>query len=113
MSVIGNKIKTLRTDRGLTLDGLASLIYGSKSYIWDIENGNTPRPSADKVFLLSKALHVPMEYLINDDYQVEPVLEKEALFSKYSFLDDSKKKMIHELIDVWLNEKRTVVKSEA
>ena len=42
----GVRIKDLRTRKGLTLDQLAQETGSSKSYIWELENKNPPRPSA-------------------------------------------------------------------
>ena len=46
---LGDKIRNLRKKQGYTLDKLAELAESSKSYIWELENNDPPRPSADKI----------------------------------------------------------------
>lgn len=52
-TILGHNIHTLRTRKGMTLEGLAKLIGTSKSYIWELENKHV-HPS---VFLASKIAH--------------------------------------------------------
>lgn len=40
------RIKELRISKGFSLDKLAELTGSSKSYIWELEIKNPPRPSA-------------------------------------------------------------------
>ena len=49
-TALGEKIKRLRKGKGLTLEQLADRTESSKSYIWELENKNVPRPSAEKTF---------------------------------------------------------------
>jgi hypothetical protein len=46
---LGKKIRELRQAKGYTLEKLADLAQSSKSYIWELENKEPPRPSAEKV----------------------------------------------------------------
>ncbi|MEH6759521.1 MAG: helix-turn-helix transcriptional regulator, partial [Parasphingorhabdus sp.] len=46
---LGEKIRTLRKAKGYTLEKLAELSESSKSYIWELENKNPPRPSGEKI----------------------------------------------------------------
>ena len=45
---LGRKIRELRKEKGYTLEKLAELADSSKSYIWELENKNPPRPSAER-----------------------------------------------------------------
>src|ERR1700758_2216315 len=65
----GQRIKELRTTKGLTLDQLAQETGSSKSYIWELENKNPPRPSAEKLSAIAGALEVTVDYLIGGDEQ--------------------------------------------
>ena len=49
VTTLGEKIRKLRKDKGYTLEKLAELTELSKSYIWELENKNPPRPSAEKL----------------------------------------------------------------
>ena len=44
---LGDRIRNLRKEKGLTLDQLAEQSGSSKSYIWELENKSPPRPSAE------------------------------------------------------------------
>ena len=53
-STFGTRIKELRNKQKLTLEQLAQASGSAKSYIWELENKNPPRPSADKLSLIRK-----------------------------------------------------------
>ena len=65
MKFSGERLKERRKTVSLTLDALAQKCSSSKSYIWELENNKDIKPSGDKVYLLSLALGVPMEYFFN------------------------------------------------
>lgn len=43
---LGEKLRDLRKQRGLTLEKLADMAGLSKSYLWELENRESQRPSA-------------------------------------------------------------------
>jgi transcriptional regulator with XRE-family HTH domain len=99
---LGNKIRELRKNKGYTLEDLAQRADSSKSYIWELENKNPPRPSADKVAKVAAALGVTSDYLM-DKSQKAPgtaVLD-DAFFRDYQNLDETTKKKIRDLVDLW------------
>lgn len=55
LKLLIEKIRTLRKKKGYTPDKLAE---PSKSYIWQLENDNPPRPSADKIAKIAIVLGV-------------------------------------------------------
>lgn len=65
-SLLGEKIRRLRTGKGYSLDKLAELTETSKSYLWDLENREAHRPSADKINKVAAALDVTPEYLLSE-----------------------------------------------
>ena len=67
MKFDGNRLKDLRTRRELSLEKLAKMCKTSKSYIWELENNTELEPSGAKIFLLSQALNVPMDYFYGVD----------------------------------------------
>lgn len=101
---LGIKIKQLRHEKGYSLDKLAKITGTSKSYIWDIENNPTRKPSAYTVTKISKALGVTVEYLLGDSFLIDDIVLKNVFFGKYNLLNDIDKKRIEQLIDMWLNE---------
>ena len=65
-SALGEKIRNLRKELGLTLDQLADDTGSSKSYIWELENKNPPRPSAEKLIKIADRLQTTIEFLLDD-----------------------------------------------
>ena len=91
------RIKDLRTEKGLTLDQLAQETGSSKSYIWELENKNPPRPSAEKLSAIAAALGVTVDYLIGSDEQTLDEAEDTAFFRKYSSLPEETRRQIREM----------------
>lgn len=83
----GERIRELRKKKGLTLDQLAALTESSKSYIWELENKEPPRPSADKIAKIAAALDVTGDYLMGTDGIDLQSAEDQAFFRKYSQMD--------------------------
>jgi len=99
-STIGMKIKALRKEKGYTLDELAELADSSKSYIWELENKSPPRPSAEKLAKVAKALGVTMDYFIDDEVTEEDATDQ-MFYRKYRQMDPEVKKKIRKMIDLW------------
>jgi transcriptional regulator with XRE-family HTH domain len=98
---LGEKIRILRKAKGYTLDKLAELAESSKSYIWELENKNPPRPSADKVAKIAAVLGVTADYLIDASatVQVEDATDT-AFFRKYQNMDPAIKDKIRRMVDL-------------
>jgi len=79
-NALGEKIQTLRKKKGLTLEKLADLTDSSKSYIWELENKNPPRPSADKIAKIANQLGVEIEYLLSEDKAMK---EEDSVDAKF------------------------------
>jgi hypothetical protein len=62
--IFGLKLKQIRTDKELSLFGLAKLSGLSKSYLNEIENGKK-YPKPDKIALLSEKLDVPYDQMVS------------------------------------------------
>lgn len=97
---IGKKIKELRKGKDYTLDELADRAESSKSYIWELENKNPPRPSAQKLAKIAKALDVTMDYFIDDDVTEEDATDQ-RFYRKYRKMDPDVKEKIRKMIDLW------------
>ena len=97
---IGCKIRELRKSKGYTLDELAALAESSKSYIWELENKNPPRPSAQKLAKIAKALDVTMDYFIDDEVTEEDATDQ-MFYRKYKKMDPDVKEKIRKMIDLW------------
>lgn len=101
---LGDKIRELRKKKGYTLDELATKSESSKSYIWELENKDPPRPSGEKLALIAAALDVTTDYLLGIETGVETAEDK-AFFRKYQKMDTAQKTQIREMLDV-INKKR-------
>jgi transcriptional regulator with XRE-family HTH domain len=96
----GSRIKELRTAKGLTLDQLAAATKSSKSYIWELENKNPPRPSAEKLAEIAAALGVTTDYLIGRDDQTLTEAEDIAFFREYSGLPEETRRQLRDMAKI-------------
>ena len=104
-TALGEKIYKLRKEKGLTLEQLAELSESSKSYIWELENKNPPRPSADKLSKIARELGVTMDYLIDQEQKItEADATDEMFYRKYQKMDPEVKKKIRKIADLWEDE---------
>ena len=104
-SPLGDKIRELRKQKKLSLDQLAELTDSSKSYMWELENKDDPKPSAEKVARIATALDVTTEFLLSDSITTpdEQVID-EAFFRKYKTMPEPTKKQIRKILDAWDDE---------
>lgn len=93
--MIGEKIKMLRVNKGLTLDELAKKVASTKSYIWEIENKPNIRPSADLVYKISVALEVTMEELMGKESIDE---QDQVFFREYKKLKPETQKQLQKIL---------------
>lgn len=97
---LGERVRELRRKRGLTLEGLAERVRSSKSYMWEIENKEVARPSAEKLALIASALDTTVEYLLGDDSeQAEENAEDIAFFRKYKKMKGPQKDQLRKILD--------------
>ena len=101
-NTLGEKIRRLRKEKKQTLDKLAELTGSSKSYIWELENKNPPRPSAEKLSKIAQQLGTTIDYLLDD---AGAVSEEEArdvrFYREYRQMDAGTKGKIREMVKLW------------
>ena len=99
---LGEKIHQLRREKSLSLEKLGELTDSSKSYIWELENKNPPRPSAEKIAKIASVLGVTAEYLM-DTQEANPGANvvDEAFFRKYRKMDAPTKEKIRQIVELW------------
>ena len=95
------KLRALRQEKGLSLDELARLSDSSKSYLWELENRDARKPSAEKLQRIADILGVTTDYLLDDNATMDDAQIKEAFFRKFNRLEDDDKKRIQDMIDTW------------
>ena len=98
---LGERVREQRRKRGLTLEGLAERVGSSKSYMWEIENKEVARPSAEKLAVIATALGTTVEFLlVGDGQQEEENAEDVALYRKYKKLDAPVKERLRKMLDI-------------
>lgn len=99
---LGEKLRALRKERGLTLEKLAEDAGLSKSYLWELENRESQRPSAEKLTALADKLGVSATYFIEDDIR-EPEERHfdEAFFRNYKKLSPEDKEQLRKIMQTF------------
>lgn len=64
--IFGEKLRTRRIEKGLTLEALAEKIGSTKAYVWQLENKKPAKPSGELLLKLANVLDISAEYLIDD-----------------------------------------------
>lgn len=96
---LGERIRKLRLEKGLTLEALAEKVNSSKSYIWEIENKEVARPSAEKLRLIALALDTTSDMLVAADEVDHDEEADKVFFRKYRSLDAQDKKRLRRILD--------------
>lgn len=96
-ATFGKRIKELRTKKGMTLDQLAAATGSSKSYIWELENKNPPRPSAEKLAEIAAVLEVTTDYLIGREAVTLEDAKDKAFFREYSNMPEETREQIRKM----------------
>lgn len=101
-SSLGTKIRDLRKAKGLTLEQLADQTESSKGYIWELENRDTRKPSAEKLLKVATVLGVTTEFLL-DDGQETPSDDvfKKAFFRKFEKLTTEDQARVMKIVESW------------
>jgi transcriptional regulator with XRE-family HTH domain len=92
------KMKEERDRLDLSLEELAKQIGSTKSYVWELENRDLSRPSAEKIFKLAEVFGVSPQYLLDDTGRVSRNPDQ-ALIAKFQKLSDQNKKLLGKFID--------------
>src|SRR5581483_10526253 len=99
---LGDKIRSLRRGKKLTLDEFALAAGMSKSYLWELENRETPNPSAEKLDNLAKVLSMPVSYFLESDAdEPEERHLDEAFFRDYNSLDAPAKEQLRKIVEAF------------
>lgn len=99
---LGEKLRELRKERKLTLEKLAERAGLSKSYLWELENRESQRPSAEKLTALGDALGVSASYFLEEDTRApEDRHLDEAFFRGYQKLDADAKEQLRKILNTF------------
>lgn len=97
---LGDRIRTLRKEKGLTLDQLAEQSGSSKSYIWELENKSPPRPSAEKLVKIADRLGTTIEFLLQGETSQEDAADAH-FYRNYQKMDSPTKAKIRRMVELW------------
>lgn len=98
---LGDRVRERRRKCGLTLEALAEKVGSSKSYMWEIENKEVARPSAEKLAQIAAALETTSEYLLDGDGANEAEDATDiAFYRKYKKLDAPVKERLRKMLDI-------------
>lgn len=100
-----DKLKRLRSKKGYSLDELARLSGASKSYLWELENREERKPSAEKLVDIARVLDTTTDYLVDEKASFDDKQVKEAFFRKFNKLDDDTKERVMDMINTWSRKK--------
>jgi transcriptional regulator with XRE-family HTH domain len=100
-SKLGEKLRTCRNAKGLTLDELARAAGLSKSYLWELENRESQRPSAEELQAVADVLGEDVSFFVDDavDTPQDSHRDKE-FFRSYSKLDAPAKEQLRAILEV-------------
>jgi transcriptional regulator with XRE-family HTH domain len=95
----GEKLRSERTSKKVTLEELAEAIGSSKAYVWQLENKKNAKPSADLLLRIANFLGVAPDFLLDDALaeQNESQLE-DAFYRKFQKLSEEDKRYINRIM---------------
>ena len=108
MASLGEKLKRLRKKKGYSLDQLATLSGASKSYLWELENREERKPSAEKLIDIARVLDTTTDFLVDDKATFDDAKAQEVFFRKFNRLDDDTKERVMDMIDLVGEEEMTL-----
>ncbi|MCP5244818.1 MAG: helix-turn-helix transcriptional regulator [Burkholderiales bacterium] len=86
---LGFKIKSMRLDRKMTLEGLAKKAGTVKSHIWELENNRVTNPSVFMIKKIDDSFNVSIDTLISGDngYGIRPSLINDLKLLRHDEFD--------------------------
>jgi len=97
---LGDRIRELRLKKGLTLEKLAELVCSSKSYMWELENKDVTRPSAEKLHQIARMLDTTVDYLIVADDVTEADAADTDFYRKYREMSPKSKERLRGMLKI-------------
>jgi transcriptional regulator with XRE-family HTH domain len=98
----GLHVRRLREAKKLTLQQVADAVGCTKAYIWELEMRPGQRPSAERIYLMSKVLGVTMEDLMGQEAVEVPKATPEdvVFFRAYAAMPDSDKQRYRQVLEL-------------
>ena len=95
------RLRRLRKNSSLTMEGLAQAAGISKSYVWELENRDVPHLSVKVLVDLAKALGVTTQDLMGEPSPVQASPEDLQFFRKYIRMDRADKDRLRKMVDLF------------
>lgn len=95
------RLRRLRKNSSLTMEGLAQAAGISKSYVWELENREVPHLSVKVLVDLAKALGVTTQDLMGEPPPVQASPEDLQFFRKYTNMDRADKDRLRKMVDLF------------
>lgn len=97
---LGDRIRACRMKKKLTLEALAERVGSSKSYMWELENKDVTRPSAEKLQPIADVLDTTVEYLLGTNDGSPVTATDQAFFRRYQRMDEPSKKKLRDMLRI-------------
>lgn len=98
---LGEKIRAFRSKKAWTLEKLAGEAKLSKSYLWELENRESQRPSAEKLQAIADALGQDISFFLDDSIDIpQKINDDKEFFRSYSKLDEPGKEQLRKILEV-------------
>jgi transcriptional regulator with XRE-family HTH domain len=94
------RLRRLRKNASLTMEGLAQAAGISKSYVWELENREVPHLSVKVLVDLAKALGVTTQDLMGDPPPVQASPEDLQFFRRYAQMSKTEKDRLRKMVDL-------------
>ena len=94
-----SKLRTIRTERKITLEELATAIGSSKAYVWQLENKESAKPSAEILLKISNYFGQSPDFFLDDELDTPSENQVEdAFFRKFKKLSKEDKEYMDRII---------------
>jgi len=100
MSNFGERLKNIRTEKGLTQDQLAESCDTSAGLIRHIEKSRR-RPSYDMLLTICNVLNTSPEYLMQDELTIKPSDDKDEVLRIVDHLTPGNLKLLKDMMKTW------------
>ena len=101
-TALGKRIRTQRASLGITQEQLAEKINVSSTYIGFIERGER-KATLDKLILIAEALHVSIDFLLQDSLPLDDSLRARRMQQIWSLATPQQQELIINLANTILN----------
>ncbi|MCL2507678.1 MAG: helix-turn-helix domain-containing protein [Oscillospiraceae bacterium] len=97
MEHFGNRLRTARKDRGLTLEQLAAACSTSETVLRNYEKARKS-PNVEMLVRICEALKVSPDYLLQDELSFNPYKDKTELFAAIGNLSSTSLNLLQEFL---------------